>query len=84
MKDKFIFYAISTVIVTTFLALVAGGIMCARSDGRVDYCFISRGGVPERSKLWGHRNWTFDREIGYFDTIDDAKAKADLIGCPVR
>lgn len=58
-----------------------------KSNGEIDYCFIemwSPGGMSPQYQLFGHRPWRSDRLIANYTSIEEAKAKADTIGCKVN
>lgn len=69
-------------------ALVALGVVATvgaiRSNGNTDYCYVemmSPHGIAPQYQLFGHRPWLADRPMGVYSTIDEAKTKADVIGC---
>lgn len=56
------------------------------SNGEVDYCYVemwSPDRMAPQFQLFGHRPWRQDRMIGVYPTIDEAKSRADLLGCRV-
>jgi len=55
-----------------------------RSNGETDYCYIEMWSPPQMAPQWllkGHRPWRMDRDVGIYASVDDAKAKADLLSC---
>lgn len=83
MKERF-FGTLSSVGALMCIALVMAGIVLAvRSNGEIDYCYAQMetyNGL-QAYKLYGHRPWRMDMQIGTSMTLEDAKTKADLIGC---
>lgn len=58
-----------------------------QSNGRVDYCYVEMWSPPQMApqyQLWGHRPWRNDRNIGVYMTLEEAKAKADAMSCPLN
>jgi hypothetical protein len=59
----------------------------ACSNGNVDYCYVemySPVSLAPQYRLSGHRPWRADRVMGAFPTLEEAKAKADVIGCKLN
>lgn len=70
-------------LLTLIIVSVIGSI---RSNGEVDYCFVemwSPQNMAPQFQLQGHRSWRTDRMIGVYPTVEEAKAKADALGCRV-
>ena len=58
-----------------------------KSNGVVDYCYVqmlSPTGMAPQYQLYGHRPWREDRPMGVYPTIEEAKAKADTMGCKLN
>lgn len=67
---------------TTIGLAAAGNAMS--SSGEVDYCYIEMTSPADMSpqfKLMGHRPWRNDMKMGVYPTLDEAKQKADVVGC---
>ncbi len=80
--------AVGIIALVLGLSLVALGVVATvgaiRSNGNTDYCYVemmSPHGMAPQYQLYGHRPWLSDRPMGVYPTIDEAKAKADVIGC---
>ena len=59
-------------------------VQATRSNGEVDYCYVEMTAPPMMApqyQLFGHRPWREDRPMGVYPTLEDVKAKADLISC---
>lgn len=57
-----------------------------RSNGETDYCYTemwSPGQMAPQHQLYGHRPWRTDRMLGVYSTVEEARAKADVLGCPM-
>jgi hypothetical protein len=55
-----------------------------KSNGVIDYCYVqmwSPSQMAPQYALYGHRPWREDRQMGVYPTIEEAKAKADSMGC---
>jgi len=83
--------AFSIVLVMFAVALIAFGGVAAvgsvRSNGVIDYCYVEMWSPPQMApqyQLWGHRPWRNDRNIGVYMTIEEAKSKADAMGCKLN
>ncbi len=58
----------------------------ARANGEVDYCYVemwSPGNMSPQYMLHAHRPWRSDLVVGNYPTVDDAKAKSDIMHCPM-
>jgi len=79
-----------TVLLLIIMLILFGGwtaVSSARSNGEIDYCFVEMWSPPQMSpqyQLWGHRPWRTDRNIGVYLTIEEAKSKADILGCKLN
>jgi hypothetical protein len=83
--------AFSVVIVMLAVVLIAFGATATvgsiRSNGVIDYCYVEMWSPPQMApqyQLWGHRPWRNDRNIGVYLTIEEAKSKADAMGCKLN
>jgi len=55
-----------------------------RSNGNIDYCYVemlSPMGMAPQYQLHGHRPWRTDRPMGVYPSLEEAKAKSDVLGC---
>ena len=53
---------------------VAGIVMVARSDGRIDYCYTHATNMSGQGyEVVGHRPWRMDATIGYAPTPEAAE-----------
>ena len=80
--------ALGTVALVIGLGLAALGTVAVvgsvRANGNIDYCYVemlSPQGMAPQYQLHGHRPWREDRSMGVYPTIDEAKQKADTLGC---
>jgi hypothetical protein len=67
-----------------FVWMIAGSIL---SNGTTDYCYVemySPSPMAPQYSLQGHRPWRTDRNMGVFVTLEEAKAKADALGCKLN
>ena len=56
------------------------------ASGRIDFCYIDRFHEIKQTSytIMGHRSWRSDIVVGTdFRTLDEAKAAADNINCPI-
>ena len=71
-------------LVTSLLLTVL--VLCARADGRADFCYIGGTKATEgKPRLYwyaeAHRPWRPDVNLGYFDTQAEAIAAARTAEC---
>lgn len=78
---------------TTVIALVILGIVGSigyvtfaviHSNGETDYCYTEMWSPTQMAPqflLQAHRPWRQDRMLGAYPSLEEAKAKADLLGC---
>ncbi len=58
-----------------------------KSNGVIDYCYVqmwSPSQMAPQYALYGHRPWREDRQMGVYPTIEEAKQKADSMGCKLN
>ncbi len=88
--DAFWFRVVEILLTTAAIIGICFVVTAARSDGRVDYCFIdikvvtTEVGFPPMYALEGHRPWRFNSHIGMFHTFDEALEHARKIDCTPR
>jgi hypothetical protein len=70
---------ISAALIGMVSAIGFMGCMWAKSDGRVNYCYITEDEAIYR--VVGHRNWRPDVTLATALTAEDAKSKMALV-CP--
>ena len=79
------FWGTLMVVVSLLIALgTVSTVYSVRSNGNVDYCYVemrSPEGMAPQYQLYAHRPWRSDRSLGIYPTLEDAKAKTDLVGC---
>jgi len=79
----------STTLVSTVLWAFVSTL---RADGKADFCYVTsqtfnNPTAPEITvyNLWTHRPWRDDRIVAQsMASFDDARSKAESIGCPIK
>lgn len=72
------------------LSFLAAGIMTFKSiasDGKIQYCYIeyySPSGIQPVYKLHGFVPWRNDRDLGAYESLNQAKDAAEKIQCPTK
>lgn len=60
-------------------------VQCARSNGEVDYCYISSyssDGI-QIYRLYGHRNWRQDANLAITTKFEEVSDTAKQLNCPL-
>lgn len=83
--DKFLSYGLASLLTLAVLGGTTCLVMCARSDGRVDYCRViyhneNNVQLPVYV-IEGHRNWRPDIRMAVATSSDEAEAKLKAL-CP--
>ena len=82
--EKFLKCLVATIAVCIVALCLTSTVMAIRSNGETDYCYVemwSPSQMAPQFELVGHRPWRSDRMIGVYPTVEDAKARADTLGC---
>ena len=69
-----------------FVGLAYFLVMMLTASGRFDFCYINVGQAQSVGQffLYQHVSWRPDRGLGGYETVEQAKAAADLLGCPLK
>jgi hypothetical protein len=83
--EKLIIRGIVIVCCTVIIAIALSLFMYAKSDGKVDYCYIlynndSTIHLPSYV-IMGHRSWRIDIRMAIASSVDEANAKRQIL-CP--
>ncbi len=87
MSDKIISSLFTLGFVACFLFLGYVVEESIRSNGETDYCFIHMYSPPDMAPQWmlrAHRPWREDRSLGAYSSMEEAKSKADTMGCKLN
>ena len=73
-------------ILVVFTGLCIGIYLSAKSDGRIDYCYVDTS-PNGTTALIGHRSWSLNanlRTLKKDETVDVLYKQAKEIDCPIR